>query len=753
MDSFFRRRNIYRSPVRDWIFKATGKSKKVNWLALDSSIDAGLFGTWAGFRDWWSAYSSFFARFRLSGYRQLFNEFLSESATMGTGALIVMLAFAIPAFEETRTAWQTSGKFSVTFLDRYGNEIGKRGILHSDAVPLDEIPDHMIKATLATEDRRFFNHIGIDFLGTFRALVENVRASDVVQGGSSITQQLAKNLFLSPERSLKRKINEAFLALWLEARLTKREILKLYLDRAYMGGGTFGVEAATKFYFGKSVREVTLAEAAMLAGLFKAPSRYAPHLDLPASRARANVILTNMVQAGYLTEGQIHGARLNPAEILDRSDFYSPDWYLDYAFEQVQEIMRDRGEFVLTAQTTVDVGLQKAGESAIQNTLRTHGRARRVGQGALVAMEKDGAVRVLVGGKDYGESQFNRASHSLRQPGSSFKPYVYLTALENGYTPDTIVTDGFVSCGRWSPRNYSGGYRGRMPMKHALRRSLNTVAVRLSLDVGREKVLANVHKIGHTHVKKTCSMALGDTGLTLLAHTGGYAVFAGGGMSVKPYAIEVIRNSHGKTLYVHERDAPKPRRIFELKKIEQLNSMLALVVASGTGRRAQLSFTHAAGKTGTSSAWRDGWFMGFTGQYVAGTWFGNDNYSPTGRVTGGNLPAMAWKEFMMFAHATYNIPKIPGVPVHPAQMAEQQRVAALRQVDTTLGRIVPALQRISPQTRKTLQTLSTLLKDSAQSPLSQENQPQIRTSPGSSSSSQGTPEYPNKPGQRASLRR
>ncbi|HDO51156.1 MAG TPA: penicillin-binding protein, partial [Rhizobiales bacterium] len=571
--------------MRDWIFKKTGRKKRVNWLALDSSIDAGLFGTWAEFRDWWSAYSSFFARFQISGYRRLFNEALSESATMGTGALIVMLAFAIPAFEETRTAWQTAGKFSVTFLDRYGNEIGKRGILHSDAVPLDEIPDIMIKATLATEDRRFFTHFGIDFLGTFRALVENVRANDVVQGGSSITQQLAKNLFLSPERSLKRKINEAFLALWLEARLSKREILKLYLDRAYMGGGAFGVEAASQFYFGKSVRDVNLAEAAMLAGLFKAPARYAPHLDLPASRGRANVILTNMVEAGYLTEGQVHGARLNPAEILNRNDFYTPDWFLDYAFEQVRELMRDRGEFVLTARTTVDIGLQKAGEAAVQNVLRQYGRARRVRQGALVAMEKDGAVRALVGGRDYGESQFNRAAHAYRQPGSSFKPYVYLTALENGYTPETIVLDGPVSCGRWSPRNYSGGFRGRMPMKYALMRSLNTVAVRLSLTVGREKVLANVHKLGFTQVKKTCSMALGDTGLTLLEHTGGFAVFAGGGMSVKPYGIEEIRNSHGKVLYVHERDAPKPRRIFELKKIEQLNSMLALVVSSGTARR------------------------------------------------------------------------------------------------------------------------------------------------------------------------
>ncbi len=738
--------------MRDWIFKPTGKKKRFNWLALDSTIDSSLFGTWAGFHDWWSAYSSFFARFQITGTRKLLNEAASESLTMGTGGLLVMLAFAIPAFEETRTAWKTSGQFSVTFLDRYGNEIGKRGILHSDAVPLDEIPNHMIKATLATEDRRFFAHFGIDFLGIFRAMIENIRANDVVQGGSSITQQLAKNLFLSPERSLKRKINEAFLALWLEARLSKREILKLYLDRAYMGGGTFGVEAATKFYFGKSVRNVTLAEAAMLAGLFKAPTRYAPHLDLPASRERANVILTNMVEAGYLTEGQVHGARLNPADIQDRSDFYSPDWYLDYAFEQVQELMRESGEFVLTARTTVDIGLQKAGEDAIQNVLRKHGRARRVKQGALVAMETDGAVRALVGGRDYGESQFNRATHAQRQPGSSFKPYVYLTALENGYTPDTIVLDGPISCGRWSPRNYSGGYRGRLPMKHALMRSLNTVAVRLSLSVGREKVLANVHKIGHTKVKKTCSMALGDTSLTLLAHTGGFAVFASGGMSVKPYAIEEIRNSFGKLLYTRERNAPKLKRIFERSKIEQLNSMLALVVASGTARRAQLPFTYAVGKTGTSSAWRDGWFMGFTGQYVAGTWFGNDDYSPTNRVTGGNLPAMAWKDFMMFAHATYNIPQIPGLPVHPAQAVEQQRIADLQRIETRLGRgPTAALYRMPERTLESLETIKRLLENASRKPFSNENQPaDNRTVPSRSSSLEGPGAETQ--GQRASLR-
>lgn len=736
--------------MRDWIFKPTGKRKRLNLLAIDSWIDSGLSGSWEGFRDWWSSYSSFFARFQVKGYRKLFNELLSEGTTLGTGVLLVMLAFAIPAFEETKTAWQTAGQFSVTFQDRYGNEIGKRGILHSDAVPLDEIPDHMIKATLATEDRRFFAHIGIDFLGTLRALVENVRAKDVVQGGSSITQQLAKNLFLSPERSLKRKINEAFLAFWLEARLSKREILKLYLDRAYMGGGAFGVEAASRFYFGKSVRDVTLAEAAMLAGLFKAPTRYAPHIDLPASRARANEILTNMVQAGYLTEGQIHGAKLNPAEIIDRSDYYSPDWFLDYAFEEVQRIMRDTGQYVLTARTTVDIGLQKAAESSIQNILRKHGRARRAKQGALVSMERDGAVRALVGGRDYGESQFNRATHSYRQPGSSFKPYVYLTALENGYTPNSTVVDGFVSCGRWSPRNYSGGYRGAMPMKHALMRSLNTVAVKLSLSVGREKVLANVHKIGLTNVKKTCSMALGDTGITLLSHTGGYAVFANGGMSVKPYAIEEIRNSFDKILYVRERDEPKPKRIFERSKIEQLNSMLALVVSSGTARRAQLPFTYAVGKTGTSSAWRDGWFMGFTGQYVTGTWFGNDDYSPTGRVTGGNLPAMAWKDYMVVAHATYNIPQIPGLPIHPGQIAEQQRLKQLQQLDARLAASNPTLRRMPPETVAAIEALGSLFRESTRLQGDTSDQTQDQRASGPATENQPPPRGDGE--RRASLR-
>ena len=328
-----------------------------------SSIDSGLYRAWIGFKDWWSAYSTFFGRFEARGLVRILNDLACEGLTLSVGGLLVVLAFAIPAFDLAQGKMNLSDEYSVTFYDRFGNEIGKRGLLRDDLVPLDELPDFLIKATLATEDRRFFEHFGVDVMGTIRALAENARADAVVQGGSSLTQQLAKNMFLSPERALSRKIKEAFIAVYLENHYTKREILKLYFDRAYLGGGSYGVEAAARFYFGKSVRDVTLAEAAMLAGMFKAPTRYAPHIDMAASRARANEVLTNMVEAGYLTEGQVYGARMNPAKIVERGDYYSPDWFLDWAFEEVQRIMLNRKEHILAARTTVDIGLQKTGRA------------------------------------------------------------------------------------------------------------------------------------------------------------------------------------------------------------------------------------------------------------------------------------------------------------------------------------------------------------------------------------------------------
>ncbi len=701
--------------MRDWIFKPNRRNRHVNWLALDSWIDSSLYGLYARFKDWWANYNSFFARFRVTGFRRLSVELLSEAATMGVAGLAVVLMFELPAIELTKNPnWRTGSDFSVTFLDRYGNEIGKRGIQFSDSVPLEQIPDTLIKATIATEDRRFFDHFGIDVLGTFRALLQNARANEVVQGGSSLTQQLAKNLFLSSERSLTRKIREVFLAFWLEAHLTKREILKLYLDRAYLGGGTFGVEAASEFYFGKSVRDINLAESAILAGMFKAPSKYAPHANPAESRARTNQVLTNLVEAGFMTEGQVHEARLHPAKVVDRQEVYVPNYYLDWAFEEVQRLMKGKGEYVLTARTTVDIPLQKLAEQAIETTFEREGRYAHASQAALVSMDTDGAVRALVGGRDYGESQFNRATHGGRQPGSSFKPYVYLTAIENGIKPTKVMSDTAPTCGNWSPTNYGGGVSGRsMTLYEALEKSVNTIAVKLSLEVGRDKVLETAHKIGLMSVKKTCSMALGDSNVLPIDHTAGFAVFANGGMAVKPYAILELRNNHDELVYSRERDEPPPVRLFKREDIETLNTMLEKVVSEGTGHVAQLDFTTAAGKTGTSSGPRDVWFVGFTGQYVTSVWFGNDDFSEMAAgTTGGHLAAPAWHEYMAAAHTSMDIPQIPGLPLHPRQVEERRRLAEMQKEDPALASNGGASsQRMPVRTRKALASLSKLLKD------------------------------------------
>jgi len=682
--------------------------------AIDAWIDSGLYKLWSDIKDCWSAYSSFLGRFDTRGLPRTLNELVCEALTLGTGGLAVILAFAIPAFEIAQGKMNLADKYSVTFLDRFNNEIGRRGLLRDDSVPLDEIPDCMIKATLAAEDRRFYGHFGVDIPGIFRALAANAHAKRVVQGGSSLTQQLAKNMFLTPERSLGRKIKEAFIAIYLETHYTKREILKLYFDHAYLGGGSYGVEAAAQFYFGKSIRDVNLAEAAMLAGLFKAPTRYSPNVNLAAARARANEVLSDMVEADYLTEGQVYGARMNPAKIVEHGEDSSPDWFLDWAFEEVQRVMKDRQEHVLVAKTTVHVSLQKSAEQSLQQTVAQSGRGRHFDQGAMVVMEPDGAVRAMVGGKDYNESQFNRAAHAYRQPGSSFKPYVYLTALENGYTPATVVNGNGAACGHWAPHNFVTGERNRMMLKDALAYSINTVAVKVSLDIGRDKVLETMAKLGITRLRKTCSLALGDQDLTPLEHTQNYAVFRSSGMSVKAYGIDEIRTLQGDLLYSHDRDAAAPRRLFDETAVEELNTMLQGVVQNGTGRAAQLDFTYAIGKTGTSSNFHDAWFMGFTGQYVVGVWLGNDDSSPMARVTGGSFPAQAWHKFMVLAHDTDDISQIPGLPLHRVQVAEQARKEKAAQSATPAA--VPAatpeaVKDISPATQQTLEKISRLLKD------------------------------------------
>ena len=724
----------------DWFAKTkTGDGLKARLGIIDSWLDSSLAGSWEGLQDRYNAASSFFAQFRLSGWKRLLNEGLSEALTLGAGGLVVMFALAIPAFTEfDESKVLGTGKYSVKFLDRHGKEIGQRGILHNDSVPLEDVPDIVIKATLATEDRRFFDHYGVDVIGTARALATNLNAGETVQGGSTLTQQLAKNLFLSSERSLTRKIKELFLSFWLEARFTKKDILKLYFDRAYMGGGAFGLEAASQFYFGKSIRQVNLSEAAMLAGLFKAPTKYAPHIDLPAARARANDVLSNLVDAGLMTAGQVHSARLNPAKAIETRLANSPDWYLDWAFEEIQRVAEGRGHFVLTARTTIDLGLQQIAEQALVSTLRQHGRAQNAKTGAMVVMEPDGAVRAIVGGPDYGESQFNRATHARRQPGSSFKIYVYANAIEKGgLTPRSTVRDAGVTCGNWSPKNYDGshGGGGSYTLGSAFAKSLNTTAVELSLKYDRDKLIEMTQRLGVQGVKKTCSMALGDSGITPLQHTGAFAHFANGGKTARPYAILEIANSRGESIYNRDQEEPEPQQVIQRRHVEYMNQIMQMVVTEGTGKRAALDFTHSAGKTGTSSSYRDAWFVGFTGAFVTGVWIGNDDFRPMGNVTGGSIPATAWHAFMSVAHQNMVIPPIPGLTPHPAQIADRQRQDELKrtqpQVAQEQAQAAANARRpsslMTPQARDALKKVAQSMRLAAGLP--EETQPEAVAAP------------------------
>jgi len=697
--------------MKDLFGSETRKRLSRGLLAMDSWLDSTLHDLGEGTGGAYDRVLIFMGRFKVEGVRRGVAELASESLTLGLAGALVLLAFAIPAFDAITKDWRTQSEFSVTFLDRYGNVIGRRGILQDDTVELEDLPDHLIKAVLATEDRRFFDHFGIDVVGTLRAVQENARAGGVVQGGSSITQQLAKNLFLSNERTLQRKIKEAYLALWLEANLSKREILKLYLDRAYMGGGTFGVAAASEFYFGKKPQDVDLAEASMLAGLFKAPTKYAPHINLPAARARANEVLTNMVQAGFLTEGQVVGARRRPANAVERGQIATPDYFLDWAFEELKQRYTGN-ERVLVARTTLDTRLQKAAETAVETTLRESGEEYNVRQAALISMDPyDGSVRAMVGGRDYGTSTFNRAVNALRQPGSSFKAYVYALALERGYTPDKVVVDAPVSIGNWSPQNYGRSFKGRLPLRSALAQSLNTVAVRLSIEFGRQPIADLARDMGvRTPLKITRALALGSSEVTVMDQVTGYSTIANGGFQVIPRAILEARTNSGEVVYDAAGDAPPRRRILSEPTVLGMIDMLHTVVENGTARRARLPGIHVAGKTGTTNAYRDAWFVGFTGNLSAAVWFGNDDYQSTDRLTGGILPAETWNKFMRVAMAYEEVRPLPGLPP-PPEVAEEELVAE--------GETAPALispggsGRLTPETAGTLDRLEARFRAAA----------------------------------------
>src|SRR5271154_5218007 len=645
-------------------------------LDLDARIDSAVFqsGKWA--RELYERFTETMDRVHIAGWRRwIIVEPLSEMATLGTGGLFLMLALAIPAFRQTSDDdWLKKSDLAVTFLDRYGNEVGSRGIKHNESVPLDEFPDHLIKAVLATEDRRFYEHFGIDFQGTFRALMTNAQAGGVVQGGSTITQQLAKNLFLSNERTYERKINEAFLAIWLEAHLNKNEILKLYLDRAYLGGGAFGVDAAAQYYFGKSVRDVTLPEAAMLAGLFKAPTKFSPLVNLPAARARANVVLDNLVDNGFLTEGQVYGARRHPATPIDRRDEDAPNYYLDWAFDEMRQLVDTFPKSVtdryFVVRTALDTNLQHYAEHEIESELRQYGHDYGASQSAAVIADLDGGVRAMVGGRDYGASQFNRAVDALRQPGSSFKPYVYATALANGFTPQSIVVDSPVCIGNWCPHNYSGGYSGSMRLTQAITNSVNVIPVKLSIalgdgnpKLGRAKIIQTARNFGiHAPLPDTPSLPIGADEVYVFEHAVAYATFPNLGRAVTPHAALEVRSGSGELVWRFDRDGKRPEQVISPQVALEMIGMMNSVVMNGTGRRAQLDGIQVAGKTGTTNGWRDAWFVGYTGNFCGAVWMGNDDYTPTKRMTGGTIPALIWHNIMAYAHQGIELRPLPGLP-------------------------------------------------------------------------------------------
>ena len=441
-----------------------------------------------------------------------------------------------------------------------------------------------------------------------------------------------------------------------------------------MGGGAFGVDAAARFYFNKSARDVNLAEAAMLAGLFKAPTKYSPNVNLPAARARANVVLDNLVDTGFMTEGQVFGARRHPATPVDRRDDQAPNYYLDWAFDQVKKLVdtfpKSVTERVFVVRTALDPNLQRAADLAVENSLRQYGQEYNAHQAAAVLMDVDGSVRAMVGGRDYGASQFNRATDAMRQPGSSFKPYVYATALVHGIKPTSIVVDAPICLGNWCPHNYGRSYRGAMTVIQALTHSINTIAVRLSVMIGngnaklgRAKIIKTAQAMGiTTPLPDTPSLPIGADAVNLLEHAGAYATFPNLGLRVTPHAILEARSGTGKLIWRYDRDGPTPKRVLPEHVARDMIMMMNSVVENGTGRRARLDGIAASGKTGTTNAYRDAWFMGYTGNFVCGVWFGNDDYTSTNRMTGGSLPAMTWHNIMAYAHEGIELKPLPGIP-------------------------------------------------------------------------------------------
>ncbi len=576
-------------------------------------------------------------------------------AGIAVAGIVIYYAVQLPASD----SWAVPDRpANIRIVAANGQLISNRGKMGGEAVAFYELPEYVPAAVIAIEDRRYFDHFGIDIIGITRALIGNIQAGRITAGGSTITQQVAKNLFLTPDQNLGRKVQEALLAIWLERNYTKIEIIELYLNRVYFGAGAYGIEAASQRYFGKSARNLSLGEAAIMAGLLKAPSRLSPDKNPEAAAQRARVVLGAMAEEGYISQAEAQAAAIDPNKRIRTrvagAEFYVADWVESLMESYIGTVPKD-----VIVTTTIDWDLQKFAEFTVREMVIKNGEERNFSQGALVAMSTDGAVQAIVGGVDYTDSQYNRAITARRQPGSSFKPIVYLAALEAGFTPDTIVQDAPLDYEGWQPENYNGQYAGDVTLRQAIAYSLNTVAARLAIAVTPEAVIDTAYRLGiSSEIPPVPSIALGTAGVSLLELTGAFAPFANGGAGVIPHVITSITTTEGEVLY--QSIPAGPGQVIAPEQVAMMNDMLASAIEIGTGRSAHLPGWPIAGKTGTTQSNRDAVFVGYTSRLVTGVWLGNDDNSPMTRVGGGTLPVEIWSEFMTRAHQGLAPAGLPG---------------------------------------------------------------------------------------------
>lgn len=532
---------------------------------------------------------------------------------------------------------------STTITAENGNEVKTFGSVYSEVIRLNELPSYVPDAIISTEDRRFYAHFGFDIVAFTRAMLTNIFMGRYAQGGSTITQQVAKNLFLTSQKNIKRKTQELLLAFWLEHKFSKEQILTLYLNRVYLGAGTYGIEAASQKYFQKSSRDMNLLEAAIIAGMLKAPSRYNPIASAERAKARAKVVLQNMVNNDALTERQMKYALTLPVGEDKSYKVQGADYFADWVYREVNDYIGERGNDIYVY-TTLDQKIQENAEKILREAVLA-AKNRNVSEGAVVVLNKSGEVKAMVGGIDYRKSQFNRAVTALRQPGSAFKPFVYLTALQNGWKREDRIDDVPLSIGKWKPENYDKKYYGSVTLDEALMKSLNLATVNLSESLSRKDIIRTAKKMGiSTPVENTPSLALGTFEVKVIDMAAAYSAIANGGYATWPHAIKEVYTRDGYQLY--QREADTENRILDAGAVKDLTKMLEKVISQGTGRRAKIP-GFAAGKTGTTQDYRDAWFVGFTDEYVIAVWVGNDDNSPMKGVTGGTLPAEIWRKIAL----------------------------------------------------------------------------------------------------------